>query len=350
VNRLVSGLLTATLLLGTGCGQPAEFVAGSAQPSSGAGDAGFFFDGPVPMYGQRVQPADTVRLAYLRALRRIDVCGLVAQDTLARIGEIRSMATLFALDECDVEVKMPSAAERRFIGATVELARADGPEVTRADGLPVREAYAGSCEFLVPIDLAGLPGAAPLPGPDQPQLRIDLIGEDDCDTAGRVASVVAAQLARAPLPVRDGAAAYTTPLAERDPCEVLAVLDIGYWDIAAGQPYRCEFGVVDGRRLENRSPGPVPMNLALRPRVVDVSIEGRELVFVHDTEVYLDRAACTALAFVGPDLQRRLGNGDLTDTGDVVIRPAVDATSGEADCTGRTLVAEVAGRAAALYR
>lgn len=345
MKRLVGGLMTAVLLLGTGCGNYSSYIDGHPQPMARVGDPDSFFAGPVPVFGQTVEPADNVRLAYLRALRRLDVCGLVDQRSLAKIGEMRSMATLFALDECDVDVKMPGSADRRFVSATLELAEAQGPEVSNADGLPVRETFAGSCDYLVPIDLAGLPGAAPLPGSAQPHLRISLIAEDDCDTAGRVASVIAKHTARTPLPVRDGAAAYTIALAERDPCEVLSVLDIGYWDIAAGEAYRCEFGVHD-----DRSPEVVAMELELRPRVVDISVEGREVVRVDDTEVYLDRAACTALVFVGPQMQRRLANGDLADTGDVQLRPAVDVASSEADCAGRTLVAEVAGRAAALYR
>lgn len=341
MKRLVGGLLTATLLLSTGC---ADYVVGNPQPDALDGDPQFFFDDPVLVYGQQVELTDSVRLAYLRALRRIDVCGLVDQDSLARIGETRSMATLFEFSECDVELKMPGDASRRFVSATVELAEANGPEVARADGVPVRETYPGSCEFLVPLDLAGLPGAVPLRGPEQPYLRIGIIAEDDCGLVVRVAAAIAAQTMRAPLPVRDGVAAYTTPLAERDPCEVLSVLEVDFWDISAGEPYRCEFGVTgDG------SGNAMPMELALRPRVVDVSVEGRELVSVDNMEVYLDRASCTALVFVGPQMQRRLGNGDLVDTDDVQIRPAVDVASGEADCSGRTLVAEVAGRAAALY-
>jgi hypothetical protein len=219
--------------------------------------------------------------------------------------------------------------------------------VFSVEGLPVREAYAGACEFLVPLDLGLLPGASPLFGPEQPQLRVEMVAESDCGVVRRVTSAIASGVAGSPLPVRDGAAAYTTPLAERDPCEVLTTLaddEIGYWNIPGSGPYRCEFGIA-----RNTDEEAVPMVLSLRPRVVDAGMDGREVVRSGDVEVYLDRESCSALVFVGPELRRRLGNGDLVDTGDVRIRPAIDVASGEGSCTGTTLVEQVAARAAALY-
>ncbi|WP_199254401.1 hypothetical protein [Mycolicibacterium mengxianglii] len=348
MHPLVSGLMAATLLLSAGC---ADAVEGSARPVPGVGDPAAFFAGAVPTYGQRVSAAEEIRLAYLRALRRVDVCGLVGRDGLARIGEIHSSGTFLEFDECDVDVKIPGVAAPRYISATVELAQPQGPEVGRDPGVQVREAVPGACEYLVPIDLAALPGAGRLPGRQQPHLRIGMVAEPDCAAVARVASALGARLTHTPLPVRDGAATYTTALAERDPCEVLAVLDgldswdIDSWDIAGGEPYRCAFGMT-------RGPGTaaVPVQLSLRPRVVDAGIDGRELVRTPDAEVYLDRQLCTALVFVGPPLRRRLGNGDLVDTGDLDIRAAIDVASGEAGCTGPTLVGQVAARAAALYR
>jgi hypothetical protein len=337
--------LSGVALLLTGCGAPVD---GNARPGNRDGDPATFFHGAVPTYGQRVSSYDRIRLAYLRALRRIDVCGLTDQDALARVGEINSVGTLFGLDQCDVNVKVPGAVAPRFISATVELAQPLGPEVFSAEGLPVREAYAGACEFLVPLDLAVLPGASPLFGPEQPQLRVAMVAESDCGVVRRVASLIAARVAGSSLPVRDGAAAYTTLLAERDPCEVLTTLadqEIGYWNIPGSGPYRCEFGIA-----RNTDEAAVPMALSLRPRVVDAGIDGRDLVRSGGAEVYLDRESCSALVFVGPELRRRLGNGDLVDTGDVRIRPAVDVDSEEESCTGTTLVEQIAARAAALYR
>lgn len=339
--RRVLALVGAALVL-TGC---AQHLDGAATPGPRDGDPAYFFAGAAPTYGQPVGRLDAARLAYLQALRRIDVCGLVDQRRLAKVGEIQSLGTLFVFDQCDVEVKTPGRAIARFVSASVELAQPEGPEVARVDGVPVREAYAGSCEYLVPINLAVLPGAGPLSGPEQPQLRISMVAETGCDGVPQVAEVIAENLTRSALPVRDGLAAYTTELAERDPCEVLPELEVGYWDIAGSSAYRCVFGVARAA-----DPEAVPMVVGLRPRVVDVSVEGRELVETDGAEVYLDRERCTALVFVGPQLQRRLGNGNLVDTGaELQISPAVEVTSGEADCTGSTLAAEVAARAARLY-
>lgn len=343
VKRPVARLLTVALVL-TGC---AGVVDGSARPTTGGGDPSAFFHGAVPTYGQQVSSNDKIRLAYLRALRRIDVCGLTDQDALARVGEIHSVGTLFAFNQCDVNVKVPGEVAPRYVSATLELAQPLGPEVLRTAGLPVREAYIGACEFLVPLSLGTLPGAGPLFGPEQPQVRVEMVAEADCGMVRRMTSAIAAAVARSPLPVRDGAAVYTTPLAERDPCEVLTTVasdEIGYWNIAGSGPYRCEFGIV-----RSGDEDAVPMVVTLRPRVVDAGIDGRELVRSGDVEVYLDRDACSALVFVGPELRRRLGNGDLVDTGDVRIRPAVDVDSDETSCTGTTLVAQIAAKAAALY-
>ncbi|MET0898369.1 MAG: hypothetical protein ABWY45_10700 [Mycobacterium sp.] len=339
--RRVLALVGAALVL-AGCTQ---HLGGAPIPGPRDGDPAYFFGSPAPTYGQPVAALDAVRLAYLQALRRIDVCGLVDQGRLAKVGEIQSLGTLFVLDECNVEVKTPGRAFARFISASVELAHPEGPEVARVGGVPVREAYAGSCEYLAPLDLAALPGARPLAGPAQPQVRISMVAESDCAGVPRVAEVIAENLSRSALPVRDGLATYSTPLAERDPCEVLSLVEVGFWDISGSSPYRCVFGVARAT-----DPEAVPMAVALRPRVVDVSVEGRELVETDGAEVYLDRQRCTALVFVGPPMQRRLGNGALVDTGDdLQIRPAVDVASGEEDCMGPTLAAEVAARAAGLY-
>lgn len=335
--RVLAALTGAALLL-TGC---ARYLDGDADVGARTVDPAAFFDGTVPTYGRQVSVSDKLRLSYLRALRRIDVCGLSDRENLSRIGEIQSMGTLFALEECDVTVKVPGRAASKYVSTTVELVHAAG----RPDGLGVRGPLQGACEFLVPLGLSELPGAGPLFGPEQPHVRIGMVAEFDCAEVRRFATAIASGLARTPLPLRDGLAVYTTPLAERDPCEVLGTFgddEIGYWNIPAGGPYRCEFGLTgDGGE-------PVSMSLTLRPRVVD--IEGRELVRTGDAEVYLDRRSCTALVFVGPDMQRRVGNGDLVATGDVRIRPAVDVDSGEADCTGTTLAGQLAARAAALYR
>ncbi|AQA02783.1 hypothetical protein BVC93_10460 [Mycobacterium sp. MS1601] len=334
---LGGGLLAAALL--SGCG------AVSGVPLPAADDPTVFFDGPAASFGQRVSSPDRIRLTYLRALRRIDVCGLVDRAALSRVGEIQSLGSLFALNQCDVEVKVPGRAAPSYISAALELTTPHGPEILTVESLPVSEAYDGACEYLIPVNLADLPGASPLFGPEQPHLRVSMVAESDCATVRRVASVIAERVAGGSLPVRDGAAAYTTALAERDPCEILAALpagDIGYWNVPGTGPYRCEFGIDSGP-----DGGTVPMVLSLRPRLVDAAVEGREHT---GADVYLDRRSCSALVFVGPDLQRRLGNGALADTGDISIRPTVEVSGKQAPCTGNTLAEQVAVRAAGLFR
>ncbi len=337
VKWLVGGVLAAALL--TGC----SAVDGAPRPAPD--DPAAFFDGPATTYGQQVSSPDRIRLTYLRALRRIDVCGLTDRAALARIGEIQSLGSLFALNQCDVEIKMPGRPAPSYLSATLELTAPDGPEVLSVSGLPVSEAYDGACEYLIPIDLAALPGAAPLFGPQQPHLRVSMVAAPDCATVRRAVSVLAARVADGPLPLRDGAAAYTTSLAERDPCEILAALpagDVGYWNVPGTGPYRCEFGMA-------RDSGDLAMVLSLRPRLVDAGVEGRELVRIDDTELFLDRRSCSALVFVGPQLQRRLGNGDLVDTGDISIRQSVEVSSSEAPCGGDPLVTGVTQQAAELF-
>lgn len=335
VKWLVGGLTAAALL--TGCS------AVDGTPRSAPDDPAAFFDGPAASYGQQVSSSDRIRLTYLRALRRIDVCGLTDRAALARIGEIQTLGSLFALNQCDVEIKMPGRAAPSYLSAALELSAPEGPEVLSVSGLPVSEAYDGACEYLIPIDLAALPDAAPLFGPEQPHLRVSMVAAPDCATVRRVVSGLAARVADGRLPVRDGAATYTTSLAERDPCEILAALpagDVGYWNVPGTGPYRCEFGMV-----RDAGDGAVEMALSLRPRLVD-AVEGRERT---GDDVYLDRRSCSALVFVGPQLQRRVGNGALVDTGDISIRQSVEVTSGEAPCTENLLVTSVMHQAAELF-
>jgi hypothetical protein len=100
VRRLVSGLL-AILAIATGC---AASIDGTARVGSRDVNPAALFADPVPTYGLPVKSTDVDALAYLRAIRRIDPCGLLTRDDLAKVGEIGSVGTLFAFDECDVDV------------------------------------------------------------------------------------------------------------------------------------------------------------------------------------------------------------------------------------------------------
>src|SRR5512133_2896642 len=110
--------LLAILVALSGCSRD---VGGSAAMGSRDVDPTYFFGGDVPTYGQRVNPGDVTALAYLRAMRRIDPCGLLTRDELAKVGEIGSVGTLFALDECDVDIKVSGQTHRRYASIEVML-------------------------------------------------------------------------------------------------------------------------------------------------------------------------------------------------------------------------------------
>ncbi len=340
MKRLVAGLGAAAIVV-TGCGHDVD---GAARAGPRAADAGFFFAGDVPVYGQTVSANDKTVLAYLRAMRRVDICGLADQKSFARIGEISSMGTLYALDECDIEVKTPGVAATRFVSVQLTLSRAKGAPAFRAAGSPVYETAQDSCEYQLPLDLSGLPGATPLRKPDQPFVRFGSIGTPDCELVKKVAHAVAERLDTAPLPARDGAAVYPTPLAERDPCEVLAPLgaEIDHWDVSRTRPYECEFGIWRDGMTDVLS-----TRVALEPKIVDIATAQKEHRVTGGTDVYLDTTFCSALAFVGPPMQRRLGGGDFVDVANVVVRPAVVVDSGGQNCQA---VVDIAAVAAKLYR
>jgi hypothetical protein len=330
--------LLATVLALTGCSRGIE---GSAATGSREVDPSYFFSGEVPTYGQRVAADDVTTLAYLRAMRRIDPCGLLTRESLARVGDIGSVGTLFALDECDVDVKVPGENDRRYASIEVVLTQISEPVAFLAGDLPAYESFPGSCNYLLPLNLSLLPGAQPLRSTDQPFVRIGLIGDEDCDFAQRLVRAVAPRLESLQLPVRDAVSAYPVALAERDPCQVLSVLEgeVDRWDIGRSRPYECNFAV-------KRRGDDVPVQVSLEPQLFDMSTETRERRDQKGVEIFVDQTYCSAVAFVGPQMQRKLLGGDFVATGDVVIRPAVVVDSHGEHCE---IVADVATAAAKLY-
>jgi len=338
MRRLVAALLATTLAL-TGCSRSLE---GAAAMDPRQVDPTYFFAGDVPTYGQRLRPDEVTTLAYLRAMRRIDPCGLLTRDALAKVGEIGSVGTLFAFDECDIDIKMPGEANRRYASIEVILNRMAGqPVAFLAGGLPVYEAYPGSCDYLLPLNLSLMPGAEPLRQPDQPFVRVGLITEENCEFAQGLARAIAQAVESTRLPVRDAVAVYPSALAERDPCQVLSVVaaEVERWDVIRSRPYECNFRISRGKDV-------VPIQVSLEPKMYDLATETREYRERDGVELLIDPTYCSAVAFVGAPMQRKLLGGDFVGTGEVVIRPAVVVDSGGDQCD---VVTEVAMAAAKLY-
>jgi hypothetical protein len=335
---MVTALLCAMLAV-TGCSRE---VQGAAAMGARKVDPSYFFAGDVPIYGQSLSADDVTSLAYLRAMRRIDPCGLVTRESLAKIGEIGSVGTLFALDECDIDIKVPGEADRRYASIEVILNRIAGQPVAFLLGdLPVYETYRGSCDYLLPLNLSQLPGALPLRTPDQPFVRIGLIADKNCDFAQRLAHAIAPRLESLQLPVRDAVGTFPVRLAERDPCQVMSVIGakIDGWDIERSRPYGCNFDI----SIHN---GVVPIQVSLQPRLYDTATETGQRLERDGVELFVDDSFCSAMAYVGGPMQRKLFGGDFVDTGDVVIRPAVVVNSGGEHCDA---VTDVAAAAAKLY-
>jgi hypothetical protein len=340
MKRLASVVIVAVLVVLPGCTRD---VPGTAAVGPRAVDPAFFFAGPVPNYALRITPQEGATLTYLRALRRIDPCGLLTREALARIGEIGSVGTLFAFDECDIDIKVPGRADRRYVSVEVVLTRVDGPSAFQAAGLPVSETMPGSCQYLLPLDLSRLPGAPALSGPLQPFVRIGLIADDDCAFTRQLVEAVAPDVGALRLPARDALAAYPLPLAERDPCQVLSVIgrEMTTWNITRGRPYVCDF------TLRDNMSGDTPVQVELKPAMYDLATDTRTQQVRDGVSLLVDEAYCSAVAFLDTTpMRRKLLGGDFVAAGDVVIRPAVVAEGPGEHCD---LVADVAARAAKLY-
>jgi hypothetical protein len=298
LSRLLSTATIAALL--ASCSAAVNGTPVRAQP-----DAAFFFAGDVAAYGQPIKADDVARLKYLRAIRRIDVCGLLTGGTLAKVGELVSVGTNLAFDECDAELKVSGGA-RRFLSVTLAIAPRDPPPF---------------CGATMPLPLSGLPGAPPLPRGMQPTVWIELVVDTDCKLEKKVGDGLAARLASGTLPPRDSAALYSSPLAVRDPCEVLTVLDgVRAGDVYGSAPHRCQ--------LELHGNG---IQVRLQP----------ESFGAHHSD-------CRAVEFVGPPMQRNVIGVGYVNPGSVDNRPAVVVDDIDGNDCG--MVTEVAAKAAALYR
>lgn len=179
--------------------------------------------------------------------------------------------------------------------------------------------------------------------PDQPFVRIGLISEENCDFAQRLARAIAPRIESLQLPIRDAVATYPAALAERDRFQVLSVVgaEVDHRDINRSRPYECDFGL-----WRSGYDGVVPMQVTLEPQLFDMATETRERRERDGVELFIDETCCSAVAFLGSPMQRKLFGGDFVDTGDVVIRPAVVVDSRGGQCE---VAADVATAAAKLY-
>jgi hypothetical protein len=312
----VQSVLVLLLVTALGLAGCARFI--PAAPRATAPDPGYFFAGPVSTYGVPVSPAQRDRLAYLRALRRVDPCALLTRETLAKIGEIGSVGTMFAFDECDVDIKVAGESARRYVSVWV--------------GLDTLEP--SPCEFVGTLPLARLPGAPPLPGPVEPVVRITPITEQACDFADVIGRSAAPILDAKRPPIRDGAAAYPVVLAERDPCEIVPVVSAARWDIGATRPHMCAMTLADSTALR----------LTLQPQLFEPNTDNRSRLSRDGVVVFLDTQLCTASVFLGAPMRRKLLGGDYLRPSDVVIRPSVSVESTPPRCEAVTDIAVSAAK------
>ena len=73
--------LIAIVAVLSGCSRDID---GSAAMGPREVDPAYFFAGAVPTYGQHVNPDEVTALAYQRAVRRIDPCGLLTRDAMTK--------------------------------------------------------------------------------------------------------------------------------------------------------------------------------------------------------------------------------------------------------------------------
>ncbi|MHA3018935.1 hypothetical protein ACXPWS_01550 [Mycobacterium sp. BMJ-28] len=312
-SRYVQVLFLAVLVGLAGCARAVDAV-----PRAAAPDPAFFFAGEVPTYGTPVSPAQRNRLAYLRALRRVDPCGLLTRDALRKVGEIGSVGTMFAFDECDIDIKVPGDSARRYVSVWV--------------GLDTLEP--SPCEYVAPLLLSRLPGAPPLPEPVQPVLRITPITEQSCDFAGKLGGAAAPLPDAGRPPIRDGVGSYPAPLAERDPCEILQVVPAAHWDIGASRPHMCAVTLADRTTVR----------LTLQPQLFAPDTDNRAQRTRDGVELFVDTRLCEVSAFLGAPMRRKLLDGAYQQPSDVVIRPTVTVESTPPRCDAVTDIAVAAAK------
>lgn len=207
------------------------------------------FAGAVPTYGQTFTQNQTILLAYLRALRRVDPCGLLLM--LKDIGAPEYISG--DIGGCFGSIKVTGTAHPSSVGLSLMLGdySREKPEFT-IGGAPVFHT-AGTCLYEFPIALDKLRDAPKLKGAKVPALRVVVVDgtrsalASNCKMAQPVIGLLA-KLNPADMPVRDALSAYPIKIAERDPCEILGEYPGKADDLRSslfGDPFSCRFSLQD---------------------------------------------------------------------------------------------------------
>ncbi|WP_079700891.1 hypothetical protein [Mycobacteroides abscessus] len=203
----------------------------------------------VPAYGQSFTEKQTAQLAYLRALRRVDPCGLLLM--LKDIGAPTYISG--DVGGCFGSIKVAGSANPSSVGLSLMLgdySRAK-PEFRVGDASVYHTA--GTCVFEFPVALGTLPDAPKLPRTGTPALRVVVVDGSrselapNCKMAQPVIGVLAT-MNPADMPVRDALSAYPIKIAERDPCEILGEYPGQVNDVRPslfGDPFACRFSLQD---------------------------------------------------------------------------------------------------------
>lgn len=224
-------------------------VSGSAKGGSPALTGASLFVGEVATYGQTFTETQMTLLAYLRALRRIDPCGLLLM--LKDIGAPTYISG--DVGGCFGSIKVTGTASPSSVGLSLVLGdySRERPEFT-IGGAPVFHTV-GTCLYEFPIALNKLPNAPVLKGTRVSALRVVVVDgargvpAPNCKMAQPVIGVLAT-LNPADMPVREALSAYPIKIAERDPCEILDEYPGRVDDLRPslfGDPFSCRFSLKD---------------------------------------------------------------------------------------------------------
>lgn len=312
-----------TLLAIAGC---TNIVSGTATGRLPAPTGQTLFAGDVPRYGQTLTDEQTTMLAYMRALRRIDPCGLVLA-----LNEIGAPTYISGdVGGCFGSIKVAGTANPSSVGLSLVLGDSslEKPEFTVGE-TPVYHTP-NTCAFEFPMALAKLPNAPKLKGPRMPVLRVVVVDgarsalSTDCKMAQPVINALL-KMNPADLPVRDALGAYPIKIAERDPCEILEEYPGRARDLRPsllGDPFACRFSLQDGDawyELSFRAGVDPPSKLRADIR------DGVE--YFHGEDHNGSITACTSMVRLGKPLYARDVPGGATQENSTPERVFVEALS-----------------------